>query len=152
VAEPNEDIRRELQEHFKKQLSSYVTMALATADGRGFVDCATVYYAFDDSGIIYFASDTVGVRKIVNLRENNRAAAVMDDGGRTARGIQIRGRVEELLHPAAADNAKKLLEARVPSIGEYLRKPSVRFFRLIPGERYLINFAWGLDWRRQVPF
>jgi hypothetical protein len=57
-----------------------------------------------------------------------------------------------LVNSSQAARTRELLEARIPAIHDFLKKPSVRFYRLIPGERFLINFAWGVDWRRQVPF
>ncbi|MDD5308716.1 MAG: pyridoxamine 5'-phosphate oxidase family protein [Deltaproteobacteria bacterium] len=138
-----------LQEMWIEYLDRYQTMSVATSSPKHGVDCSTVYFAFDKTGVVYFVSDA-GTGKVRNIRENGAFAATMDDGGKSPCGIKILGKAVELDAEAAA-SASQLLKDRIPAIKPFLQRPNVVCFKLEPKKRYLINFAWGVDWRVEVP-
>lgn len=139
---------RDIKTLFAQQIDSYRTMALATSSASGIVDCATVYFAHDKDGI-YFATDRFTV-KAANLSANRKVAAALNDGGVHATGIQIRGTAEELTNPMAVVRAKMMLTNRIDGIGSFLSNPNVKYYRFKIEESFLINFAWGVDWRSKV--
>jgi hypothetical protein len=137
-----------LKELWLEYLAAYQTMSLATSKG-GVVDNSSVYFAFNAEGDVFFASDS-GTAKVKNLRDNGAYCATMNDGGVSPRGIKTYGKAIELDADAAA-RANRLLVERIPAIKPFLQRPNVAYFRLQPAKRFLINFAWGVDWRVEVP-
>jgi PPOX class probable F420-dependent enzyme len=77
----------------RKFLEENEVCRLATADGGGMPHVAPVCYIFHD-GAFYIATD-YGTRKYRNLRENPRAALVVDHY-KPHRAVAVQGRVEIL--------------------------------------------------------
>jgi uncharacterized protein YhbP (UPF0306 family) len=134
---------------YREYLGKFTTMAIATVNNGSGLDCSTVYYAYDEAGNIYFVSDR-DTNKAKAIAENNKFAAAMNDGGTSAMGVKIKGRATRLDDPAEAMAARSALLTRIPAIEPFLANPGIQFFRLIPEKRFLINFAWGVDWRVEV--
>ena len=136
-----------LKELWLEYLEAYQTMSIATRSQKG-LDNSSVYFAFERDGAIVFASEaTTG--KVDNLRDNGEFCATMNDGGTSPRGVKMRGRAVELKGDDAA-KANSLLVKRIPAVKPFLNRPNIAYFRLEPSKRYLINFAWGVDWRVEV--
>ena len=125
------------------------TMSLATTDGRGAVNNATVYFTREDSGALVFGAQA-GTTKARHIEANPAIGITMDDGGATAVGVQIRGRAVEIVDTEERDRVRALLQKRHPAAAAFYDQDSVRFFRVQAVERFLINFAWGVDWRQKV--
>lgn len=143
-------MERDLRLLFAEYLTKFKTMAVATTSSDGIVDCATVYFAIGEQGRIYFAT-TAGTVKVKNIERNPSIAAAFDDDGLTATGLQVRGTVQEVTNKVMATAVRSLLKARDPRIAAYLERPDIHIFEITPNERFLINFAWGVDWRNAVP-
>lgn len=130
---------------FIQALDRYATLCVATADTTGTVDCASVFFAHDGN-TLYFAT-AAGTTKADNLGRRANVAMATDD--RNTTGVQLRGLARALQGGAAAE-ARRLLLERHPKIEKFLDKPGTVFFAVKPTERFLINFAWGVDWRLTV--
>jgi uncharacterized protein YhbP (UPF0306 family) len=130
-------------------LGKYRTMSLATSDGAGEVNCATVCYAFDDGGRLYFgcSSKTLKAR---HLGQNSRVGVTMDDGGQSMMGVQVRGTAQPMSDAAGISDARGRLTERHPSIAEFYASPDLLFFRIEPSKCFVINFSWGVDSRLAV--
>ena len=68
----------------------------------------------------------------------------------SAMGVKLRGRAVRISDTAEAMAARNALLTRIPSIEPFFKNPNILFYRLVPEKRYLINFAWGVDWRVEV--
>jgi pyridoxine/pyridoxamine 5'-phosphate oxidase len=143
-------MERDLRLLFSEYLTKFKTMAVATSSKEGVVDCATVYFAVGDQGRIYFAT-TTGTVKLKNIEMNSSVAACFSDDGLSATGLQVRGTVQEVTNKIMVTAIRSLLKGRDPRIAAYLERPDIRVFEITPKERFLINFAWGVDWRNAVP-
>jgi uncharacterized protein YhbP (UPF0306 family) len=139
-----------LRQLYFNYLERFRAMALATASATGSVNCSTVYFAYDDAGRLYFAASGE-TRKAKNATSNPSVAASMDDGGATPLGVQIRGQAELLSDDPDVTEARIRLKRRHPTVGDFLDRPGMLFFRVTPTECFLINFSWGTDWRERVP-
>lgn len=137
-----------MEDQYLSYLDKYKSMALATTTGAGDVGCATVLFARDDDGRIYFSANK-HTRKVRRLGDNPRVAiALSDDQG--TRGVQIAGTAEQLGDGPEVEKARRLLIDRHPQNKKYFDDAGSSFFRVSATERVLINFAWGIDWRRTV--
>ncbi len=125
-------------------------MAIATAGRDGSVSCATVFYAVDHAGRLYFGCSGATL-KARHLSENPRIGIAISDGGATLAGVQVRGRAVLLAGAAEVDAARRQLAARHPDVAAFYAEADLLFFRVEPEERFLINFAWGIDSRLRVP-
>lgn len=141
--------QRNLESLYREYLAKYTTMAIATVNAAGKLDCSTVYYAFDEKGTIFFLSDK-STSKAIAIDENGRFAAAMNDGGTSAMGVKISGTAEEIRDPKEILIARSTLVTRVPHIEPFFENPNVTFYKLTPSKRFLINFSWGVDWRVEV--
>jgi uncharacterized protein YhbP (UPF0306 family) len=130
-------------------LAKYRTMSLATSDGAGDVNCATVCYTFDDSARIYFACSSKTL-KARHLGQNARVGVTMDDGGQSMMGVQVRGTAQPMSDATSISDARGRLTERHPSIAEFYASPDLLFFRIEPSECFVINFSWGVDSRLPV--
>jgi len=131
-------------------VARYRAMAIATADRAGNVSCATVFYAIDHAGRLYFGCSGATL-KARHLIENPRIGVAISDGGATLAGVQIRGLAVLLTGAAEVDDARRCLAARHPEVGAFYSEADLLFFRVEPEERFLLNFSWGIDSRLRVP-
>ena len=136
-----------LKQMVLEKLAAYDTMAVAAADLEGNVDCAPVFFAFDPEGRLYFGTAPTS-QKASHLAGNPRISVSMDD--RTQSGLQLRGRADKLAG-AEAEAAKARLLERHPKVARWFENPQLHFFRMTPEACFVINFAWGSDWRVPVP-
>ena len=136
-----------LKSLYLEYLEKFKLMTLATADLSGKPHASSILYVYDEKGDLYFCtlSDT---RKVRNLREHNRVSVAMAND-QTRIGIQLDGIVEELTEPRAAKIRTKL-QARHPDSAPFFDNPLVVTFRLKPEECSLLNFSWGIDFRKRV--
>ena len=141
---------RDLRRLFSEYLTKFKTMAVATSSKDGIPDCATVYYAVGEDGRIYFATADTTV-KYKNLRANPNVALSFTDDGVSSTGLQIRGTAAEVQSKMVAAATRTLLKQRDARIAAFVDRPDVVIFEVMPSERFLINFAWGVDWRNAVP-
>jgi uncharacterized protein YhbP (UPF0306 family) len=142
------EMKRNLTKLFVDYLDKQKTMALATSGPAG-VDCATMFYTYDTDGTIYFSTDAKSV-KAKNLDHNSRVALVCDEGAKSPTGVQIRGRATELKSRPVITRIKRMLTQRHPAIEQFLSNPDLRYYKIVPDEKYLINFSWGVDWRNRI--
>lgn len=140
---------KNLQNLYVEYLSKYNSMALATGGGAGGVDCATVYYAHDSEGAIYFVTDK-STGKAKNLAASKQVALAIDDGGSSAMGVKVRGTVEQITDPKQMLVVREMLISRIPALAPFMENPNLQFFKVLATRRFLINFAWGIDWRVEV--
>ena len=129
-----------------ESMEQIATIALATADSEGKVDCASMFYTFDSSGNVYFvtAKDSL---KAKNIAQNPSVAAVGDDGN--VIGFQIRGRAVE----AAQDKIKQFrvdFGKRYPTAKKFLDNPNLQYHQIRAEQVFIINFGWGVDWRIEL--
>jgi len=140
---------RNLDSLYREYLGKYTTMAIATVNRAGKLDCSTVYYAFDEKGTIYFLSDK-STSKTIAIAETGNFAAAMNDGGGSAMGVKISGKASEITKPEEILIARSTLATRIPHIEPFFENPNIGYYKLTPTKRHLINFSWGVDWRVEV--
>ena len=130
-------------------VGKYTIMSVATADDSGRVSAASVCYAFDPEGQVCFAADKTTL-KSKHLLKNPSVAVTMNDGGKTMMGIQIRGTAHAAVAPEKIAGLRKLLAERNPAVAQFYDNPQLIYWQVKSSETYLINFAWGVEWRQKV--
>ena len=65
-------------------------------------------------------------------------------------GLQIRGTATELEHEDDIADCRTRLQEGHPDFFDFYDDLRIAFFRLVPTQRFIINFAWGFDWRQEV--
>ncbi|MBW2532184.1 MAG: pyridoxamine 5'-phosphate oxidase family protein [Deltaproteobacteria bacterium] len=132
---------------YAEYIKKYTTMALATASPSGDLDCSTVYFALLEDGNLVIATDTT-TSKAANMDLSGRFAATLDNG--TPMGVKMNGTAEKLGHPDTVLATRSALLERIPAIKPFFDNPNIAFFRLSPDQRFVINFAWGINWKLSV--
>lgn len=138
---------RQLRQMALEKFGEHETMALAAADKEGNVDCAPVFFAFDEECRLYFSTASTS-QKAGFLAKNAKVSVCMDDAKQS--GVQLHGRATRLFGKEA-DAAKAMLLERHPKVARWFENPNLQFFRITPEDCFVINFAWGSDWRVPVP-
>jgi general stress protein 26 len=145
--EKGSSMATDLQKLYLSYLEKFFVMTLATADRTGQPHASPVLFVHDEAGNLYFGA-SAETRKVQNLKENDSISAAMAEAQGKI-GIQFSGFVEELAE-AGASKIRDQLRARHPDAVDFYENSSIVYFRIKPEEIHLLDFSWGIDFRKQV--
>jgi uncharacterized protein YhbP (UPF0306 family) len=150
----------ELRAEILAYLESHNTVTLATCRDN-LPWAATVFYASEGFRLYFFSAPDS--RHCQNLAENPRVAATVQEDYRDWRkikGIQLEGRVEEIVSPNGKQRAFDVYARKYPEAMKLFTDPEsglyhraflrVRFYRVLPERVFFIDNEKGFGQRREL--